>query len=211
MLFSWTALCQVKRLVPTMMVFVEHGGCYFSLAIMAKIANAIVVTTYSGPLQGAAIAWLMALYPVLVTRIYLSMVQYLNYGVPMKSERPRMFGSHDREYYGSGFIDEAEDGDDDDDDGEEGYARDIEFARGLRGDDWDGASEATFSFSADSPRASRSRRTSRVRRVSRPQRPGNRDDERRRRSRGPRLGRITFAARESLGSPSVIDFMDEEF
>ncbi|KAF8888360.1 hypothetical protein CPB84DRAFT_1749498 [Gymnopilus junonius] len=95
--FSWTALQQVSRLVPTMMVFIGHGWVYFGLAICAKIVNAILVTTQSGPLQAAAIPWMMALLPVVVTRIYLSMVRYLHFGLPMK--RPQLLASYDGENY----------------------------------------------------------------------------------------------------------------
>lgn len=131
-----------------------------------------------------------------------------------------MLASYDRGHYASGFGGSEYD-DYEDDDGEEGYERDIEFSRanpGASNADWDAESEEiTTSFSVESPRASRSRRTSRVRRISRPAKsdihphPHHLDQERRRWSRGPRLGRITFAARESLGSPSIIDFRDEEY
>ncbi|KAF9039361.1 hypothetical protein BJ165DRAFT_1407555 [Panaeolus papilionaceus] len=88
---SAESLHQVRKLVPTMMVFISHGTYYFSLkfglmtalslfisAILAKVINAIVVVTASGPLREIGIPWIMALYPVLVTKIYLNMVQYLH-------------------------------------------------------------------------------------------------------------------------------------
>jgi len=72
------SLLQVRRLVPTIVAFISHGSCYFLIAIAAKIVNAVVVVSVSGPLQGVGIPMMMALYPVLATRTYLSMVAYLH-------------------------------------------------------------------------------------------------------------------------------------
>ncbi|KAF8966815.1 hypothetical protein BDZ97DRAFT_1806594 [Flammula alnicola] len=99
---SWRSLHQARILIPTMMIFIRHGMFYFFFAIgtfmscltlqsgrsfrlwisfvvpVAKIVNAVIVVSTSGPLQAIGIPWMMALYPVLVTRIYLDMVEYLH-------------------------------------------------------------------------------------------------------------------------------------
>jgi len=74
---SAESLLQVRRLVPTMIAFISRGSCYLFIAIISKIVNAVIVVSVSGPLQGAGIPIMMALYPVLITRMYLSMAAYL--------------------------------------------------------------------------------------------------------------------------------------
>ncbi|KDR71736.1 hypothetical protein GALMADRAFT_778216 [Galerina marginata CBS 339.88] len=170
--FSWKALQQVRQLVPTMMVFVGHGGLYFGFAILAKVANAVLLTTQSGPLQAAAIPWMMALYPVLVTRIYLSMVHYLHFGLPMK--RPRMLGSYDGPGENYAWIDE------------EGMV----FVDGVSGQWDDEAQEEETDWVDGDAEYLRPWRTTTLDLVP---------------------GRMTFAARESLATPSILDFRDEEY
>ncbi|PPR01547.1 hypothetical protein CVT24_001858 [Panaeolus cyanescens] len=100
---SAESLKQVRKLVPTMMVFISHGTYYFFFAILAKIVNAILIVTASGPLREIGIPWIMALYPVLVTKIYLNMVQYLH------GRRGRIQYLHNSPNPGAGGDDENHD------------------------------------------------------------------------------------------------------
>jgi len=82
-------LLQARRVVPTLVTFISHGSCYFFIAIATKIVNAIVVVNVSGPLRGVGIPIMMALYPVLAARTYLSMVAYLH-AAPNYTESEQM-------------------------------------------------------------------------------------------------------------------------
>ncbi|KIM37499.1 hypothetical protein M413DRAFT_275786 [Hebeloma cylindrosporum] len=84
------SLAQMRKLVPTMVIYMRHGLCYYFFAITAKIANAIIVVNTTGPLQSIGIPFLLALYPVLVSRVYLDMVKYLHAQVP---KRTHMLGT----------------------------------------------------------------------------------------------------------------------
>ncbi|KAF9473212.1 hypothetical protein BDN70DRAFT_997765 [Pholiota conissans] len=76
---TWTALRSVSLLIPTIVVFANHGVIYFIITIATKIATAALFLSQSGPLQAVGIPWLIALYPVLIGRLYLAMVEHLHF------------------------------------------------------------------------------------------------------------------------------------
>ncbi|KAJ3507353.1 hypothetical protein NLJ89_g6353 [Agrocybe chaxingu] len=75
---NWENWIEVKRLVPTMVVFIKHGVAYFVFGTLIKVVNAVFLVGTAGPLQMVGVSWMMALYPIVMCRIYLSMVDYLH-------------------------------------------------------------------------------------------------------------------------------------
>ncbi|KAH9475469.1 hypothetical protein JR316_0012580 [Psilocybe cubensis] len=216
-LFSWNRIKQVKRLVPTMIVFISHGGWYFTLGILAKIANVVMIVMFTGPLQSFAIPFMMALYPITVTRIYLSMVYYLHYRVPMKG--PRLVASYDGQDFASGFSGDEDDYIDDDYDYDDVVTDDAYNQHGIE-TTWEIEERLTmgrlrfderrYDGRGGIPARDKGKDSARDKQL--PHRRNS--DMRSNRIRGPRLGRITFAVRESLATSSVLDLgflRDEEF
>ncbi|KAF9530079.1 hypothetical protein CPB83DRAFT_905628 [Crepidotus variabilis] len=74
---SFEGWVQVRKLVPTMMIFIRHGIWYFFVGVAAKIFCVVMITATRGPLRLIGIIWIAAIYPTLVARVYLDMVAYL--------------------------------------------------------------------------------------------------------------------------------------
>ncbi|KJA17270.1 hypothetical protein HYPSUDRAFT_46603 [Hypholoma sublateritium FD-334 SS-4] len=79
---SWKSLREMRTLIPTMNIFARHGFIYFLLAIAAKIANILILFFLTGPLHGIGIPFIMALYPIMVTRLKLSLGEFLHFIKP---------------------------------------------------------------------------------------------------------------------------------
>ncbi|TFK35828.1 hypothetical protein BDQ12DRAFT_737319 [Crucibulum laeve] len=73
-------LLQMRRLVPTMVLFVRDGAYYFFLAMLTILVNTILLfkAPGPGPLKNVALPWMMALCPLLATHMYLNMQDFLH-------------------------------------------------------------------------------------------------------------------------------------
>lgn len=147
------------------------------------------------------------------------MVQYLHYRVPMKS--PRLLASYEGQDFASGYGRDENDYDDGDyDDDDDDLIMDNADNRHGVESTWEVEERLTMGrLRFDGSRYVRRGGTSgsdKGREVAKgKQGPSRRNsDMRNSRIRGPRLGRITFAVRESLATSSVLDLgflRDEEF
>lgn len=142
----------------------------------------------------------------------MSMVQYLHYRVPMK--RPRLLASYEGEDFASGYGGDASSYQDEDyDDDNEDMVMDNRHGTESV---WEAEERLTLGrLRFDGNRYSRRGGRDIGRETVKGKQGWSRrnSDARNNRIRGPRLGQITFAVRESLAMSSVLDlgFRDEEF